>query len=92
MNAESQLRNTDPESLPESHVFGPHYFRSAMAEPGFNIASGTHPIVLIVLGNATLAARFAEAMLVCGLYAISFSKSFPEANEKAQKIRAFDGI
>lgn len=63
-----------------------------MAEPGFNIASGTHPIVLIVLGNTALAARFAEAMLVRGVYAISFSKSFPEVSEKAQKIRAFGGI
>src|ERR1700748_239444 len=49
------------------------YFRGAMAELGFNIVPGTHPIVPIMLGEAALAGRFAEAMLARGVYVIGFS-------------------
>jgi glycine C-acetyltransferase len=49
------------------------YFRTAMAELGFNIVAGTHPIVPIMLGEAALAGRFAEAMLARGVYVIGFS-------------------
>src|SRR5687768_3371906 len=36
------------------------YFRGAMAEAGFNIVPGEHPIVPIMLGDAALAAKFAD--------------------------------
>jgi glycine C-acetyltransferase len=49
------------------------YFRTAVAELGFNIVPGTHPIVPIMLGEAALAGRFAEAMLARGVYVIGFS-------------------
>jgi glycine C-acetyltransferase len=48
------------------------YFREAMASVGFTILPGTHPIVPIMLGEATLAQRLAEAMLARGVYVVGF--------------------
>ncbi len=48
-------------------------FRHEMAQRGFNIPAGTHPITPIMLGDAALAARVAEAMLAKGVYVIGFS-------------------
>jgi glycine C-acetyltransferase len=39
----------------------------------FNILPGTHPICPIMLGDASLAGRVAEAMLRRGVYVIGFS-------------------
>ena len=44
-----------------------------MAKANFNILAGEHPIVPVMLGDAALAARFAEAMLDKGVYVIGFS-------------------
>ena len=49
------------------------FFREAMTDAGFSIVPGEHPIVPIMLGDAALAARFAEAMLQRGVYVIGFS-------------------
>ncbi len=49
------------------------YFRSEMTRRGFTITPGTHPITPIMLGDAALAARVAEAMLAKGVYVIGFS-------------------
>jgi len=49
------------------------YFREAMTAAGFDIVPGTHPIVPVMLGDASLAARFAEAMLGRGVYVVGFS-------------------
>lgn len=43
-----------------------------MAELGFNILPGEHPIIPIMLGDAALAQRFAEAMLAKGVYVVGF--------------------
>src|SRR6202041_1908869 len=48
------------------------YFRREMTKRGFNILPGEHPIVPIMLGDAALAQRFAEAMLARGVYVIGF--------------------
>src|SRR5690242_10174857 len=39
------------------------FFREGMSRLGFNILTGTHPIVPVMLGEATLAGRVADAML-----------------------------
>lgn len=49
------------------------FFRAAMTQRGFNLLPGTHPIVPIMLGDAALATRFADAMLARGVYVIGFS-------------------
>ena len=43
-----------------------------MSARGFAILPGTHPIVPIMLGDAPLAQRFAEAMLARGVYVTGF--------------------
>ncbi len=48
------------------------FFRAEMNARGFNILPGTHPIVPIMLGEAPLAQRFAEAMLARGVYVVGF--------------------
>jgi glycine C-acetyltransferase len=61
------------------------YFRGAMSESGFTIPPGTHPISPIMLGDAVVAAKMAEKMLVKGVYVIGFS--FPVVPQGKARIR-----
>ena len=49
------------------------HFRSRMTSAGFAIVPGEHPIAPVMLGDAALAARFAERLLERGVYVIGFS-------------------
>ena len=49
-----------------------HYFRQEMTRLDFNILSGTHPIVPLMLGDAVLAQKMAARMLEKGVYVIGF--------------------
>ena len=49
------------------------FFRNGMNQLGFTILPGTHPIVPIMLGDAAVASRFADAMLQKGVYVVGFS-------------------
>ena len=49
------------------------FFREKMTALGFQILPGTHPIVPIMLGDAALAGKVAEAMLKKGVYVVGFS-------------------
>jgi glycine C-acetyltransferase len=48
-------------------------FREGMTRAGFDILPGGHPIVPVIFGDATLAARMAELLLSKGIYVIAFS-------------------
>ena len=48
------------------------YFRSKMTEAGFDIKPGDHPIVPIMLYEATVAQEFAAKLLEEGVYVIGF--------------------
>jgi glycine C-acetyltransferase len=48
------------------------FFRSEMTAAGFDIVSGVHPIVPIMLYDATLAQQFSEKLLEEGIYVIGF--------------------
>jgi len=61
------------------------FFRQGMAKLGFAIMPGTHPIVPIMLGEAALAAKFAEEMLRKGVYVIGFS--YPVVPQGKARIR-----
>lgn len=61
------------------------FFRDQMAGSGFEILEGTHPITPIMLGDAALASRFADAMLEKGVYVIGFS--FPVVPQGKARIR-----
>ena len=49
------------------------FFRRRIAEAGFEILPGEHPIVPIMLGDAALTNRFADRMLDRGIYVVGFS-------------------
>jgi len=61
------------------------YFRAGMAERGFDIPAGDHPIVPIMLGDATLATKMATMMLEEGIYVIGFS--YPVVPKGQARIR-----
>ncbi len=48
------------------------FFRAALTERGLTIKPGTHPIVPIMLGDATKSQKFAARMLEKGVYVIGF--------------------
>ena len=48
-------------------------FRSGLTAAGFTLLPGAHPIVPVMLGDAVLAVRFAEALRDHGVYVIGFS-------------------
>jgi glycine C-acetyltransferase len=60
-------------------------FRDGMSRSGFQILPGEHPIVPIMLGDAALAARMADAMLAKGVYVIGFS--YPVVPQGKSRIR-----
>jgi glycine C-acetyltransferase len=49
------------------------FFRAGLVRLGYTIPPGTHPIVPIMVGDAALATRFADAMLAKSVYVIGFS-------------------
>ena len=49
------------------------HFRRRMTAAGFQIVPGEHPIAPVMLGDAALAAKFAERLLALGVYVIGFS-------------------
>jgi glycine C-acetyltransferase len=61
------------------------FFREGMEKLGFTLLPGSHPIVPIMLGEAELAARFADAMLDQGVYVIGFS--YPVVPKGKARIR-----
>ena len=61
------------------------YFRAKMAESGFDIPSGDHPIVPIMLGDARLAQQMAARLLEKGVYVIGFF--YPVVPEGTARIR-----
>jgi glycine C-acetyltransferase len=61
------------------------YFRKAMTEAGFDIKPGEHPIVPIMLYEATLAQKFADRLLQKGIYVIGFF--FPVVAKGQARIR-----
>lgn len=61
------------------------FFRDGMKKQGFDLLPGEHPIVPIMLYDATLAGRFAEAMLQKGVYVVAFS--YPVVPKDKARIR-----
>lgn len=61
------------------------YFREKMVSAGFDIKPGTHPIVPVMLYDAPLAQKFADALLGKGIYVIGFF--FPVVPKGQARIR-----
>jgi glycine C-acetyltransferase len=61
------------------------FFRGEMAARGFSILPGNHPIVPVMLGDAALASRMADAMLDQDVYVVGFS--YPVVPQGKARIR-----
>ncbi len=61
------------------------FFRERMAASGFEVLEGEHPIVPIMLGDAAVATRMADALLAKGIYVIGFS--YPVVPKGKARIR-----
>jgi glycine C-acetyltransferase len=56
-----------------------------MAALGFDLVPGEHPIIPVMLGDAELATRMADALLAEGVYVIGFS--YPVVPKGKARIR-----
>ncbi len=79
-----ELVQTAPE-LRERLELNTGRFRAGLEELGFELLPGEHPIVPVMLHDANLAGRFAEALLTYGVYAVAFS--FPVVPRGRARIR-----
>ena len=61
------------------------FFRSQLTALGFNLVSGEHPIIPVLLGEASLAAQMADALLREGIYVVGFS--YPVVPKGQARIR-----
>jgi glycine C-acetyltransferase len=60
-------------------------FRAGLAAAGFDLKPGEHPIIPVMLGDAALASRMADALLERGVYVIGFS--YPVVPKGQARIR-----
>ncbi|HTL93041.1 MAG TPA: glycine C-acetyltransferase [Steroidobacteraceae bacterium] len=61
------------------------FFRAGLTAAGFDVKPGEHPIMPVMLGDAALASRMADALLERGVYVIGFS--FPVVPKGQARIR-----
>ncbi|MFN9625301.1 MAG: glycine C-acetyltransferase [Planctomycetota bacterium] len=61
------------------------FFRTEMKRRGMNILDGVHPIVPVMIGDASLAGKVAQSMLAEGIYVIGFS--YPVVPQGKARIR-----
>jgi glycine C-acetyltransferase len=61
------------------------FFREGLAAAGFDLKPGEHPIIPVMLGDAALAGRMADALLARGVYVIGFS--YPVVPKGQARIR-----
>src|SRR5215212_2052532 len=76
---------TESTALRDKLEANTRFFREGMAKLGFTILPGTHPICPVMLGDAALATKFADAMLERGVYVIGFS--YPVVPKGKARIR-----
>lgn len=76
---------TETGELRERLFANTRLFRERMLASGFNLLPGEHPIVPVMLGDAALATRMADALLKRGIYVIGFS--FPVVPQGKARIR-----
>jgi len=79
------LQGNEGDALRRRVVANGEHFRRAMTALGFDLVPGAHPIVPVMLGDAALATRMAEALLVEGIYVIGFS--YPVVPKGKARIR-----
>jgi len=76
---------TEDTSLRERLFANTTFFRRRIEEIGFQVLPGEHPIVPVMLGDAALATRVADALLQKGVYVTGFS--YPVVPQGKARIR-----
>jgi glycine C-acetyltransferase len=76
---------TQTKALRERLFENTRFFREEMSAAGFNILPGEHPIVPVMLGNASVASKMAECLLEGGVYVVAFS--YPVVPKEKARIR-----
>ncbi|MDH2431579.1 glycine C-acetyltransferase [Pokkaliibacter sp. MBI-7] len=61
------------------------YFRQGLEKAGFKLVAGEHPIIPVMLGDATLAKTMADELLKEGIYVVGFS--YPVVPQGQARIR-----
>lgn len=61
------------------------FFRRGLTELGFRLVEGDHPIIPVMLGEASLASSMADGLLTEGVYVVGFS--YPVVPEGQARIR-----
>ena len=61
------------------------YFREGMTRLGFKLIPGEHPIIPVMLGDASLAGHMANRLLELGIYVVGFS--YPVVPKGLARIR-----
>ena len=61
------------------------FFREGLSRIGFTLIPGEHPIIPIMLGDATLASKVADGLLEKGVYVVGFS--YPVVPKGKARIR-----
>jgi glycine C-acetyltransferase len=61
------------------------FFRERLKTLGFKLVPGTHPIIPVMLGDATLATKMADRLLQEGVYVVGFS--YPVVPKGQARIR-----
>ena len=61
------------------------FFRGQLNALGFRLVPGTHPIIPVMLGDATLATKMADRLLQEGIYVVGFS--YPVVPKGQARIR-----
>jgi glycine C-acetyltransferase len=61
------------------------FFRAGLSAAGFDLKPGEHPIIPVMLGDAALAGRMADALLKRGVYVVGFS--YPVVPKGQARIR-----
>jgi glycine C-acetyltransferase len=61
------------------------FFRAELSRLGFTLVQGNHPIIPVMLGDATLATRMADRLLEEGVYVVGFS--YPVVPKGQARIR-----
>ena len=79
------LRGAEGEALRARVRENGERFRRAMTALGFSLVPGGHPIIPVMLGDAALATRMADALLAEGVYVIGFS--YPVVPKGKARIR-----
>jgi glycine C-acetyltransferase len=78
------LIDASPE-LRERLTANARHFRAGLAQAGFTLKEGEHPIIPVMIGDAALATRMADRLLAHGVYVIGFS--FPVVPKGEARIR-----